>query len=104
MLLFTVLAGFFIIPTSDMPDNAVVLLDDPNRTYLSPVCARKEKKEYRLSRAAEARKLKYKPDKRCLEEEGFTQDGRSITGNFCEKMGLLPPFPGRWNPDGTWNW
>ncbi len=104
MLMFILMAGFFFVPTRTMPDHAIVLLDDQRHTYLSPVCARKEKKEYRLSIAAEARKLKYEPDKKCREETGFTQDGRSITGNFLERMGLLPPWPSRWNPDGTWNW
>jgi len=104
LLIFTLLAGFFIVPTRTMPDHAIVLLDDQNHTYLSPACAAKEKKEYRVSKAAAARKLKYEPDKNCRDQGGFTQDGRSVSGNFCEKMGLLPPWPSRWNPDGTWNW
>ena len=64
----------------------------------------KEKKEYRVSRAAEARKLKYEPDKKCGGEAGFSQDDRSLTGRVCERMGMLPPLPSRWNKDGTWNW
>ena len=104
MLIFTLLAGFFFVPTRTMPDHALVLLDDQNHTYLSPVCAHQEKKEYRLSRAAEARQLKYEPEQKCGGEGGFTQDGRSVTGNLCERMGLLPPWPSRWNTDGTWNW
>ena len=107
LLGFTLMAGFFIVPSRDMPDHAVVLLDDQNRTYLSPICAGKEKgldkKGYRLSSAGDARKLKYEPDQKCREESGFSQDSRSITGNFLERMGLLPPLPSRWNPDGTWN-
>ena len=42
-----------------MPDNAVVLLDDQTRTYFSPACAEREKREYRQTTAAEARKLNY---------------------------------------------
>ena len=45
MLLFTLLAGFFIVPTRDMPDNAVVLLDDQTQTYFSPACADQEKRD-----------------------------------------------------------
>jgi len=104
MLIFTLLAGFFIVPTIEMPDHALVLLDDQNHTYLSPACAQKEKKEYRASKAGEARRLKYAPEQKCREKAGFTQDARSITGNFLESAGLLPRFPSRWNPDGTWNW
>jgi hypothetical protein len=104
LLLFTLLAGFFFMPAREMPDHALVMLDDRNRTYLSPACAGKEKKEYRAARAAEAYRLKYAPDKKCLEGGGFSQHGRSITGNWLEKLGLLPPYPSRWNADGTWNW
>jgi hypothetical protein len=106
ILMFTLLAGFFMVPTRGMPDHAVVLLDDQNRTYLSPVCTGKDQdqKQYRPARAAEARRLKYEPDQKCGGASGFTQDGRSYTGNFLERMGLLPPWPSRWNEDGSWNW
>ena len=104
MLFFTLLAGFCIVPTRTMPDNAIVLLDDQNHTYLSPKCANQEKKEYRLARAAEARKLNYAPDKTCRDAGGFSQDNRSITGNYLVRLGMLPPLPSRWNADGTWNW
>jgi hypothetical protein len=104
MLIFILLAGFFFVPARTMPDQALVLLDDQHQTYLSPPCAAQEKKEYRPARAGEARKLKYAPDPKCGGEGGFTQHGRSITGNFLERMGLLPALPSRWNPDGTWNW
>jgi hypothetical protein len=104
MLIFTLLAGFFFVPTRSMPDQAIVLLDEQNHTYLSPPCAGKEKNKYRPARAGEARKLQFKPDQKCGGEAGFTQHGRSITGNALERMGLLPRWPSRWNPDGTWNW
>jgi len=104
MLIFTLLAGFFIVPMRDLPDNAVVLLDDQTKTYLSPGCANQEKKEYRASTAAEARKLKFEPDKKCQDAKGFSQDGRSLSGNLMARLGMLPPWPSRWNPDGTWNW
>ena len=35
---------------------------------------------------------------------GFSQDGRSLSGKLMERLGMLPPLPSRWNPDGTWNW
>ena len=35
ILIFTFLAGFYIVPTRTMPDNAIVFLDDQNRT-ISP--------------------------------------------------------------------
>jgi hypothetical protein len=104
ILTFTLLAGFFIVPTRELPDHALVLLDEENHTYLSPACAAREKKEYRTVKAAEARRLQYKPDKKCRDQGGFTQDGRSVSGNLLEKLGMMSPLPSRWNPDGTWNW
>ncbi len=104
MLIFTLLAGFFIVPTRPMPENAIVLLDDKNHTYLSPVCAGQEKNDFRVARAGEARKLKYEPDKKCGGAAGFSQDERSLSGRLFTRLGMLPPLPSRWNPDGTWNW
>jgi len=104
MLIFTLLAGFFIVPTRGMPDNAVVLLDDQTKSYVSPKCAKQEKREYRQATAAEARKFNYAPDKKCQDAGGFSQDNRSLSGNLMARLGMLPPLPSRWNPDGSWNW
>jgi hypothetical protein len=104
MLIFTLMAGFCLTPTRTMPDNAIVLLDEQTHTYVSPGCANQEKKDYRRARVAEARKLNYAPDKECQDAGGFSQDNRSITGNYLVRLGLLPPLPSRWNADGTWNW
>ncbi len=104
ILLFTLMAGFYIVPTRAMPDNAVLLLNDEVKTYFSPKCAQNEKKMLRPGTAAEARRLKYAPDDRCQGEAGFCQEGRSLTGSLLVRLGLLPPLPSRWNHDGTWNW
>jgi hypothetical protein len=104
MLLFTFMAGFCLTPTRTMPDNAIVLLDEQTHMYVSSGCANQEKQDYRRSTAAEARKLNYAPDKKCQDAGGFSQDNRSITGNYLVRLRLLPPLPSRWNADGTWNW
>jgi hypothetical protein len=104
MLMFTFLAGFYIVPTRTMPDNALVLLDDQSKTYFSPNCAKSEKKTLRAVTAAEARQLNYEPDKSCQGAAGFRQDVRSLSGNLMERLGMLPPLPSRWNRDGSWNW
>jgi hypothetical protein len=105
ILIFTFMAGFYIVPTRTMPDQALVLLDDRNKTYFSPQCAKNSaEKSLRPTTAAEARRLKYEPDQSCQGEAGFRQDGRSMSGNLLERLGMLPPLPSRWNPDGTWNW
>ena len=79
-------------------------LDDQNKTYFSPVCAKQEKKPLRQATAAEARQLKYEPDKKCQDGSGFSQDDRSLAGGLLVRLGMLPPLPSRWNNDGTWNW
>ncbi len=105
ILMFTFLAGFYIVPTRAMPDNAIVFLDESNKTYFSPICARKsEEKSLRQATAGEAYRLKFTPDKKCSKESGFSQDARSLSGKFMERLGMLPPLPSRWNADGTWNW
>ncbi len=104
ILMFTFLAGFYIVPTRAMPDNAIIFLDDQNRTYFSPSCADQDQKKLRPATAAEAHRLKYEPDKDCQKKTGFSQDSRSLSGKLMERLGMLPPLPSRWNPDGTWNW
>ncbi|MCL4504261.1 MAG: hypothetical protein M1438_20745 [Deltaproteobacteria bacterium] len=103
ILIFTFLAGFYIVPTRTMPDNALVLLEEQNKTYFSPSCVPKDK-ILRPATAAEALRLKYQPDKKCQDASGFRQDSRSLSGRLMERLGMLPPLPSRWNPDGTWNW
>ena len=106
ILIFTFMAGFYIVPTRTMPDNALVFLDDQEKTYFSPICAEaeKDKRPWRQARAAEARQLNYEPDKSCQGAAGFRQDCRSMSGNLIERLGMLPPLPSRCNRDGSWNW
>ncbi len=104
MLMFTFLAGFYIVPTREMPDNALVYLNDEAKTYFSPLCVGQEKKYLRAATAAEARQLKFAPDQECQKKSGFSQDDRSLSGRLMQRLGMLPPLPNRWNKDGTWNW
>lgn len=47
---------------------------------------------------------KFSPDEHCRDQNGFMQDGRSASGMFLERIGILGPIKSRWNQDGTWNW
>lgn len=87
----------------DMPANAIVLLDDDARTYTSPPCVSAEG-SLRPARAADAYAMNYQPDKKCIEQDGFFQRGRTLLGKLMERVGILSPSPQRWNKDGTWNW
>jgi hypothetical protein len=78
----------------DMPDNAIVLLDDQARTYTTPPCI-SPMGGLRPARAADAYAINYKPDSQCKEKDGFFQRGRSLWGKLLEKVGLLSPLPSR---------
>ena len=89
-------------PTIEAPPHAQVLVDVPAGVYFAPSC-----EVGRLLAAiplAQALELGFKPDAACLDEEEFTQSGRSITGRMLEWIGILGELDSRWNSDGTWNW
>ncbi len=87
------------------PDHAIVFIDPKNKVYLAPPCLEREKAEtFSRMTIRAARKLNLTPDPTCRDASGFTQDGRSLTGIFLEKLGILGPLPTRWNADGSWNW
>lgn len=54
-------------------------------------------------RSEEISSKELNPDRDCRAQNGFIGDGRSLSGKFLEKIGLLPKFKSRWNSDGTWN-
>jgi hypothetical protein len=95
--------GYYIEIIPNMPHYALLYVDDNNRTYFALPCV-KNLENLRLCTAADAYKLKYKPDPQCRDQGGFTQEGRSLIGYLLERIGLIDPLPSRWNSDGTWNW
>lgn len=103
ILVISLLIGFNISTMSGMPHNAILFLNDQNKTYLSPPCVQ-DQQNLRLSTSEETDKLNYSPDSTCRNQSGFTQDGRNLIGEFLEKIGLFKPMQSRWNIDGTWNW
>lgn len=86
-----------------MPRNAWVYVNRNAMTYLAPACAPRGTAMVMIQ-AEEAYELDLKPDEKCRDEGGFTAEGRSLTGELFERIGLLRPLPPRWNSDGTWNW
>lgn len=95
--------GLVIKSSKAMPDYAHVYVNDVERTYLVPPCIRITV-GLRAITAGEARKLGYRPDRKCRDEGAFIQDDRSLTGMFFQKIGILKPIPSRWNEDGSWNY
>ena len=130
VVVFLAMIGLGIGTMQPMPDNAVVLLDPLEETYIAPPClefsAEQEAEFSRLTRdvftfedsidvfeditelryadAARARHLKFRPDPDCRDQGAFTSDGRSVTGLVLQNLGVLPEKPRRWTDDGDWNW
>jgi hypothetical protein len=100
LAVFLLFMGFGIGSTRPMPKNALVLLDDEKRQYLSPPCVA-DRSELRPAFASQAYELHYAPAQRCGD---FAMDGRSLSGSFLERVGVLSPLPSRWRADGSWKW
>lgn len=95
--------GYYIEIIPNMPEHALLYIDDNTHTYFAPPCVN-DLKKYRSCTAAVAYRLKYKPDPKCRDKGGFIQEGRSLIGYILERIGVINPLPSRWNSDGTWNW
>ena len=102
---FLVYLGFGIGSTIVAPGHAFVFADAEQGMYIAPPCLSRENWSlYQQVTIGQARKLKLIPEPKCRDEGGFTQEGRSLSGNILEQLGLLSRLQSRWNPDGTWNW
>ena len=95
--------GLGIGSLKGMPDYAKVYVNDAAKTYLAPPCT-KTTTGLRVITAGEARRLGYRPDRKCRDEGAFMQDDRSLTGTLLQTIGILKPIPSRWNEDGSWNY
>lgn len=88
--------------------NAIVVANEKDNTYLSLPCVPDVHgnglKDRWMMRLEEARIIGLKPDPNCVNEGGFIQQERSLSGQVLELIGILPPIPPRLNPDGTWNY
>ena len=90
-----------------MPGYSIVLLDDDSKTLIALPCyengqyTASEKLVFlRKSTWAEARALKYQPDKECMESGAFRHVARSVTGALLEKLHILPPNRPWWDRPG----
>lgn len=110
------LFGLSIGTVFTCPDNALLLIDEGRGEYFAPPCLmhteyNKSEKIFEFAQKNNLKVLQRKeilrknlnPNVECREENGFIEDGRSISGRLLEKIGILPKFESRWNSDGTWN-
>lgn len=107
--------GFGIETTNTCPDHALVLVDEKSKEYYAPPCLIEsgydsvdEIEEFAqivdmvVMTKGEAKKNKYSSNRDCADENGFIEEGRSLSGSLLEKIGILPKQNSRWNDDGTW--
>lgn len=108
--------GFGLETVSTCPDNTLLFVDEQTKEYFAPPCIMLDGFDNvdRIKQFAIEHNLKVYRDKdltgkglspnpECRDRKGLTEDGRSLSGGFLEKIGLLPKFKSRWNADGTWN-
>ena len=104
LLVVVLLFGFGVETGSVAPDHALVLADAKERTYFAPSCVSAQRRQALLQiPLAQAHKQGLSADRTCVNESGFTEEGRSVSGRLLEFLGVLPMRPKRWNSDGTWN-
>jgi hypothetical protein len=87
-----------------LPENALLYLDDASETYYAPTCDIALHAKLRRTTFGEAQRLAYRADPECRQSGGFRSEERSLTGLLLVRLGILDPFPSRWNGDGSWRW
>ena len=96
--------GSVIARPRPMPENALLYLDDATGTYYAPSCDITMHAKLRRTTLGEAQRLAYHADAQCRQSGGFQSEDRSLTGRLLVRLGVLDPFPSRWNRDGSWRW
>jgi hypothetical protein len=103
-VLVLLMLGFGVGSGGVAPDHALVLADAKRGTYTAPPCADGgSRSEFSQISLSEAHKQGLKPERNCVNGGGFVEEGRSVSGQLLESIGLFSPKQRRWNADGTWN-
>jgi hypothetical protein len=99
--------GFVVDEVRLTPDYAMVLLDNENRIYHSPMHFHEDRTTTFPSDLVVVRygnvdfKL-YQPDAAC--RDYFEPEKETLFWVWMEDYGILQKSRPRWNSDGTWNW
>jgi hypothetical protein len=88
-----------------VPDNAIVYVDTNTKEFYSPLSLSQEKVTnlgLKKSTFGQAETLGYQINEDDKQNEYFQQEGRSLTGIFLEKIGILPHLRDRVDSEGNW--
>ncbi len=117
-----IILGFGISSSGSAPRHAFVAVDTSSKTYFGPNCmsvvppgwmadghslgtlSDLEAAGYVMATLETVRDARFGPDPDCRDSGEFISEGRSLTGDLLEAIGILGPIPPRWNADGTWNY
>jgi len=84
---------------------AIVFVDEESRRYFAPFCVSGMDRDRMVKMSlGEAQDRSFVPDDGCRNTGAFVQEGRSLTGNVLQRLGILGPIESRWKPDGSWRW
>ena len=107
ILLIIFVGGFFIGTVGLVPGYAAVYVDENTNIFYSPLSLTQEKVtelNLKSSTFQVVTTLGYKMNEEDKQNEYFQQEGRSLTGTFLERVGILPKLKPRCNYDGSWNY
>lgn len=104
MLLIIFVVGIDIGSSIGAPKNAIFYIDTQRKLYFSPPCLSDEQQKKLVKITHDSIPSEFNPDSKCRSEDGFLSEGRSLTGQFFENLGIIGSLPSRWNADGSWNW
>ena len=105
IFLLVFVGGFFIGTVGSVPSNAIVYVNEKTNEFYSPLSLSQSKvTELNLKHStfANAKTYGYKMNEDDKQNGYFQQEGRSLTGTFLEKVGLLPKLQDRVDSQGNW--
>ena len=114
MVFFAVIViGLYVSIQEGTHPDALVVVDDVRRVYISPPCMSEATMEYLAAFEGQPRtvmrneavyELDYDPEPLCREQGGFGGSSASLLRVVLSSLGVWWMPESRWQEDGTWNW
>ncbi len=104
--------GLYVSIQEGTHPDALVVVDDVRRIYISLPCMSEATMEYfaafegqpRTVTLDEAYELDYDPEPWCRDQDGFGGSSASLLRVVLSSLGVWWMPESRWQEDGTWNW